>query len=87
MYIHCDIQTITLAMRVVFLLHVDMAAKIELHPYCHSTGPVSDPTSIGQRWKIWKHQFETYLVTTDVKESELCYYIKWAKKQRKFLKH
>ena len=52
-----------------FLLLVGMAAKIEVHP---STlfDPVSNPMSIGQRWKIWKRPFETYLVAVDIKEDK-----------------
>ena len=28
--------------------------------------PVSDPSSLSQRWKAWKRRFETYLVATNV---------------------
>ena len=30
--------------------------------------PVSDPTSVGQRWTQWKRRFETYLVAANVKD-------------------
>lgn len=46
-----------------------MAAKIEVHPLM-PFDPVSDPTSIGQRWKIWKRRFETYLIAVDIKEDK-----------------
>ena len=46
-----------------------MAAKIEVHPL-PPFDPVSDPTSIGQRWKIWKRRFETYVVAVDIKEDK-----------------
>ena len=35
-----------------------------LPPFDH----VSDPTSVGQHWTQWKHRFETYLVTANVKD-------------------
>ena len=46
-----------------------MAAKIEVHPLT-PFDPVSDPTSLGQRWKRWKHRFKTYLVAVDVKDDK-----------------
>ena len=46
-----------------------MAAKLEVHPLM-PFDPVSDPTSIGQHWKIWKHCFETYLVAVNIKEDK-----------------
>ena len=30
--------------------------------------PISDPTSISQRWKKWKRRFETYLVALNIKD-------------------
>ena len=35
-----------------------MAGKIKVHPL-QPFDPVSDPTSIGQCWKIWKRRFQT----------------------------
>ena len=49
---------------------VGMAAKIEVH---HLTpfDPVSNPTLIGQCWKIWKRHFKTYyLVVVYIKEDK-----------------
>ena len=48
---------------------MNMAARIELHPLL-PFDPISDPTSIGQRWKVWKRRFETYLVAIDVKDDK-----------------
>ena len=31
--------------------------------------PISDPTSLSQRWKTWKRRFETYLVAVNVKDN------------------
>ena len=42
-----------------------MATKLDLAslpPF----DPISDPTSLSQRWKIWKRRFETYLVAVGV---------------------
>ena len=47
-----------------FLSSADMAAKMELHPLL-PFDPVSDPTPIGQHWKIWKRRFGTYLVASE----------------------
>ena len=52
-----------------FLLLVGMAAKIEVYPLT-PFDPVSNPTLIDQRWKIWKRRFETYLVAVDIKEDK-----------------
>jgi len=46
-----------------------MAGKIEMHPL-QPFDPVSDPTSIGQRWKIWKRRFQTYLVAVNVTDDK-----------------
>ena len=46
-----------------------MAAKIEVHPL-QPFDPVTDPTSIGQRWKTWKRRFETYLVAVNVTDDK-----------------
>ena len=51
------------------LSSMNMAARIELHPLL-PFDPISDPTSIGQRWKVWKRRFETYLVAIDVKDDK-----------------
>ncbi len=32
--------------------------------------PVSDPTSLSQRWKSWKQRFETYLVALNIAEDK-----------------
>ena len=65
-----------------------MAAKIEVHPL-QPFDPVTDPTSIGQRWKTWKQRFETYLVAvnvTDDKQKRALLLYQAGKKHRKFLK-
>ena len=46
-----------------------MAAKIEVHPL-QPFDPVTDPTSIDQRWKTWKRRFETYLVAVNVTDDK-----------------
>ena len=46
-----------------------MAAKIEVHRL-QPFDPVTDPTSIGQRWKTWKRRFETYLVAVNVTDDK-----------------
>ncbi len=28
--------------------------------------PVSDPPSVGHRWALWKHHFETYLIAINI---------------------
>ena len=46
-----------------------MAARIEVHPL-PLFDPVSDPTSISQRWKAWKRRFETYLVALNITDDK-----------------
>ncbi len=43
------------------------AGKIEVTPLA-PFDPISDPTSISQRWKTWKRRFETYLIALNIKE-------------------
>lgn len=50
--------------------------------------PLSDPSSLSQRWKTWKRRFETYLVAlnvTEKKQSELSYCTNPAKRLKIFL--
>ena len=42
-------------------------ARIDVSPL-PPFDPVSDPTSVGQRWTQWKRRFETYLVAANVKD-------------------
>ena len=44
-----------------------MAGKVEL-PTLATFDPVSDPTSLSQRWKIWKRRFEIYLAVLNAKQ-------------------
>ena len=30
--------------------------------------PISEPTSVSQRWKAWKRRFEIYLIAVNVKD-------------------
>ena len=54
-----------------------MASKIDLPPL-QAFDPVSDPTSLSQRWKTWKRRFETYLdalkITDDKQKRALLLY-------------
>jgi hypothetical protein len=43
------------------------AGKVDVTPLA-PFDPVSDPTSISQRWKTWKRRFETYLVALNIKD-------------------
>ncbi len=43
------------------------AGKIEVTPLA-PFDPISDPTSISQRWKTWERRFETYLIALNIKE-------------------
>ena len=44
------------------------AGKINVTPLL-PFDPISDPTSLSQRWKTWKRRFETYLVAVNVKDN------------------
>ena len=44
-----------------------MAAKVDLAPL-PPFDPISEPGSIGQRWKSWKGRFEIYLVALNITE-------------------
>ena len=46
-----------------------MAAKIDLAPL-PPFDPVTEPSSLCQRWKAWKRRFETYLVALNVTEDK-----------------
>ena len=54
-----------------------MVSKIDLPPL-QAFDPVSDPTSLSQRWKTWKRRFETHLdalkVTDDKQKRALLLY-------------
>ena len=43
------------------------AAKIEVPPLI-PFDPISEPTSVSQRWKAWKRCFEIYLIAVNVKD-------------------
>lgn len=43
------------------------AAKIEVFPLI-PFHPISEPTSVSQRWKAWKRRFEIYLIAVNVKD-------------------
>ncbi|CAB4045688.1 Hypothetical predicted protein, partial [Paramuricea clavata] len=49
------------------VLIVATAGKVDVSPLA-PFDPVSDPTSISQRWKSWKRRFETYLVALNIKD-------------------
>ncbi len=44
------------------------AGKIDVSPLT-PFDPISEPTSLSHRWKVWKRRFETYLVAVDVKDN------------------
>ena len=43
------------------------AARIEVPPLI-PFDPISEPTSVSQRWKAWKRRFEIYLIAVNVKD-------------------
>ena len=46
-----------------------MAARVDLEPL-PPFDPLTEPSSIAQRWKTWKRRFETYLVALNVTEDK-----------------
>ena len=44
------------------------AGKIDVSPLT-PFDPISEPTSLSHRWKVWKRRFETYLVAVNVKDN------------------
>ena len=46
-----------------------MAARIDLTPL-QVFDPISDPSSISQRWKSWKRRFETYLIALNITDDK-----------------
>ena len=46
-----------------------MAARVDLVPL-PPFDPLTEPSSIAQRWKTWKRRFETYLVALNVTEDK-----------------
>lgn len=42
-------------------------ARIDIHPL-RPFDPLTEPTSVGQRWKVWKRRFETYLAALGIKD-------------------
>ena len=46
-----------------------MATKINLTPL-PPFDPLTEPSSISQCWKSWKHWFETYLVALNITEDK-----------------
>ena len=43
-------------------------ARIDIHPL-RPFDPLTEPTSVGQRWKVWKRRFETYLAALGIKDA------------------
>ena len=43
--------------------------RIDLNPMT-PFDPLSDPSSLSQRWKTWKRRFETYLVALNVTDNK-----------------
>ena len=65
------------------------AAKIEVPPLI-PFDPISEPTSVSQRWKAWKRCFEIYLIAVNVKDDAqkralLRCYIKQGRRHKKSL--
>ena len=46
-----------------------MAAKIDLAPL-PPFDPLSDPTSLGQRWKSWTERFQTYVAAINIADDK-----------------
>jgi hypothetical protein len=46
-----------------------MAVRIDLAPL-PQFDPVSEPSSIGQRWKSWTKRFKTYLTAMNIEEDK-----------------
>ena len=46
-----------------------MAGRVEVTPL-PPFDPVSDPSSLSQRWKSWKRRFETYLAAFNITEDK-----------------
>ena len=42
-------------------------ARIDIHRL-RPFDPLTEPTSMGQRWKVWKRRFETYLAALGIKD-------------------
>ena len=43
--------------------------RIDLTPMA-PFDPLSDPSSLSQRWKTWKRRFETYLIALNVTDNK-----------------
>ena len=54
-----------------------VAGRIDLAPLA-TFNPITDPHSLSQRWKSWKHSFETYIaalnLTKDKQKREILLY-------------
>ena len=46
-----------------------MATRLDVTPL-PPFDPVSDPTSLSQRWKTWKRRFETYLLALNITDNK-----------------
>ena len=46
-----------------------MATRVDLPPLPQFK-PLTDPSSLGQRWKNWVKQFKTYLVATNITDDK-----------------
>ena len=46
-----------------------VAGRIDLTPLS-VFDPISDPTSIGQRWKSWKRRFDIYVIAVNITEDK-----------------
>ena len=46
-----------------------MAFKVEVTPF-PMFDPMSDPSSLSQRWKAWKNRFETYISAINVTDDK-----------------
>ena len=43
-------------------------ARIDIQPL-RTFDPLTEPTSVGQRWKVWKRRFETYLAALGITDT------------------
>ena len=61
---------ITLATRIEkTLISYPMAAKLDLAPL-PPFDPLSEPSSLGQRWKNWTKRFQTYIVAMNITDDK-----------------
>ena len=58
-------------------------ARIDIHPL-NQFDPLTEPNSVGQRWKTWKRRFETYVAALGIMDNtqkRALLYI-WPERQR-----